>query len=81
MFITKHTMKFEYANISQETVHWKNIYQYIESEQYWLIHISPHLMHIVLKSAFSAEEKQQFSAMLKQNIGERSKIDKKMWGK
>ncbi|MDP8033691.1 YcxB family protein [Pasteurella atlantica] len=66
------------GEFSQERVHWNHIYQYIESKQYWLIHLSPYLIHIVPKAGLSEEEQQQFSTILQQNIGERGKIDKTM---
>ncbi|MDP8170894.1 YcxB family protein [Pasteurella skyensis] len=69
------------GEFSQERVHWNHIYQYIESKQYWLIHLSPYLIHIVPKAGLSEEEQQQFSTILQQNIGERGKMDKTKWRK
>ncbi len=62
----------------QVLLRWEYIYRYIESDQYWVIYTTPSLMHIIPKLSVSESEQQQFSEILKQQIGERGKLDKTM---
>lgn len=60
---------------SSTFLRWERIYRYVENDKFWLLYISPHLMHIVPKSAVSDSDAKQISDSLKQHIGERGEVE------
>lgn len=60
---------------SSNFLRWKKVYRYVESDRFWLLYISPHLIQIVPKSAVSGSDAQQFSSALQKHIGERGQVE------